>query len=483
MSSDEFAIRVKNLSKCYQIYDRPQDRLKQSIFPRLQKLVGRSAKPYFHEFWALKDLSFKVRKGETIGIIGRNGSGKSTLLQLICGTLTPTTGSVEVNGRVAALLELGAGFNPEFTGRENVYLNGAVLGLSKEEIDERFEEIVAFADIGEFIEQPVKTYSSGMFVRLAFAVQACVEPDIFIVDEALAVGDIFFRQKCYRRLETLRNNGTSILLVTHAMLDVEQFCQRAILLDHGKEIFQGGASEAVKRYYLVEERHRFISEKSVATAPTAPFESNSVTNKDEFFWPKPEAFLDISAIPQISNGWARCIGIALCDQNGRPCKAYQQGETASFFYEFELLRDIEVPIGGISIASDKGIIIHGKSTLEYGSDVPALVKKQLRLRFRQDINLAIACGEYTFTVGLATIDHLNYELRSEYSYQDLATKTFRLCHLCNVAVFSIFPRKSGTPVQLLHHGIADLPGRCNVLTIDVNPSDMKQEFPITEEIG
>ncbi|HYE37782.1 ABC transporter ATP-binding protein [Methylocaldum sp.] len=481
MSSDEIAIRANNLSKCYQIYDRPQDRLKQSIVPRLQRLVGRSPKPYFREFWALKDLSFEVRKGETVGIIGRNGSGKSTLLQMICGTLTPTTGSVEVNGRVAALLELGAGFNPEFTGRENVYMNGAVLGLSKEEIDERFEDIVAFADIGEFIEQPVKTYSSGMFVRLAFAVQACVEPDVFIVDEALAVGDIFFRQKCYQRLETLRSNGTSILLVTHAMLDVEQFCQRAILLDHGQEIFQGSASEAVKRYYLVEQQNRFSPEKAVTPAPVASCESDFGTIKEGFFWPEPDAFLDISAISQVSNGWARCTGIALCDKNGRPCKVFQQGETASFFYEFELLRDIEVPIGGIVIANDKGIIVHGKSTLEYGSDVPKWVKKLSRLRFRQDIDLAIGCGEYTFTVGLATIDDVNYSLRSEYSHQDLTTKILRLCHLPNMEIFTVFPRKNGAPVQLLHHGMADLPGKCHVLTTEANSSDVRWEAPMVEE--
>jgi lipopolysaccharide transport system ATP-binding protein len=459
MSSDEFAIRATNLSKCYQIYDRPQNRLKQSIFPRLKKLVGRSAKPYFREFWALKDLSFEVRKGETIGIIGRNGSGKSTLLQLICGTLTPTTGSVEVNGRVAALLELGAGFNPEFTGRENVYLNGAVLGLSKDEIDERFEEIVAFADIGEFIEQPVKTYSSGMFVRLAFAVQACVEPDVFIVDEALAVGDIFFRQKCYRRLETLRNNGTSILLVTHAMLDVEQFCQRAILLDHGKEIFQGGASEAVKQYYLVEQQSRLSFEKAAPPLQVKSYEPGFDVKEEDFFWPKPEAFLDISAIPQISNGWARCTGIALCDKDGKPCKVFQPGETASFFYEFELDQSIETPIGGIVIQNDKGVIVHGKHSLQYNSKVPPHVNKGARLRFRQDINLCIAVGEYTFEVGLAMIGENDYLCRLQFSYDELRSRIFRLCHLPNVSIFAI---ALSSVCQPLHHGLADLPGHCRL---------------------
>ena len=185
-------IRVENLSKCYQIYDKPQHRLWQGLF--------RGRKQFFREFWALKDVSFEVRRGETVGIIGRNGSGKSTLLQMICGTLTPTSGTIDVRGRVGALLELGAGFNPEFTGRENVYMNGSILGLTREEIDARYEDIVAFADIGQFIDQPLKTYSSGMYVRLAFAVIANIEADVLVIDEALAVGDAFFVQKCMRFL-------------------------------------------------------------------------------------------------------------------------------------------------------------------------------------------------------------------------------------------------------------------------------------------
>src|SRR5436309_2773204 len=204
MSSDEIAIRVSDLSKCYHIYDRPPDRLKQSTLPRLQRLIRQPSRQYYREFWALKDVSFEVKNGETVGIIGRNGSGKSTLLQIICGTLTPTSGTIETSGRIAALLELGSGFNPEFTGRENVYMNAAVLGLSKGEIDERFDEIAAFADIGEFIEQPVKIYSTGMYVRLAFSVIAHVDAEILVVDEALAVGDAVFTQKCMRFIRSFQ---------------------------------------------------------------------------------------------------------------------------------------------------------------------------------------------------------------------------------------------------------------------------------------
>lgn len=238
MSSSDIAIRVQNLSKCYPIYDAPRDRLKQFVVPRLQGLVGRkTAKQYFREFWALRDVSFEVKKGETVGIIGRNGSGKSTLLQIICGTLNPTKGGVETRGRIAALLELGAGFNPEFTGRENVYLNAAVLGLSNEEIDTRFDEIAAFADIGDFIERPVKTYSSGMMVRLAFAVAIHVDPEILIVDEALSVGDAYFQAKCAHRIRSIISKGVTVLFVSHDTASVKSLCSRAILLDSGRSLF------------------------------------------------------------------------------------------------------------------------------------------------------------------------------------------------------------------------------------------------------
>ena len=209
---EDIVISVRNLSKRYEIYDRPQDRLKQFFWPSFQKLIGQAPKKYFRDFWALNDISLEIKRGETVGIIGRNGSGKSTLLQLICGTLNLTAGSIQTRGRIAALLELGAGFNPEFTGRENVFLNGALLGLSRTEIERHFDEIAAFADIGEHIDQAVKTYSSGMFVRLAFAVQAHLQTDILIVDEALAVGDVFFQQKCARFMRDRLTNCTKLVL-------------------------------------------------------------------------------------------------------------------------------------------------------------------------------------------------------------------------------------------------------------------------------
>ena len=247
-NSSDIAIRVQNLSKCYQIYDRPHDRLKQSLYPRLQRLIGKPPKRYCNEFWALKNISFEVKKGETIGIVGKNGSGKSTLLQLVTGTLAPTTGTIEVNGRLAALLELGSGFNPEFTGRENVYLNGTILGLSNDEIDDKLDAILAFADIGDFIDQPVKTYSSGMYVRLAFAIQANIDPDILVVDEALAVGDAYFVHRCMLRFHDLQQRGCTIIVVSHDASSIKRLCRRVLWLDQGRLIDFGGSSRIVDNY-------------------------------------------------------------------------------------------------------------------------------------------------------------------------------------------------------------------------------------------
>jgi lipopolysaccharide transport system ATP-binding protein len=233
------AIRVCDLSKRYQVYDSPQDRLKQSVVPRLARFIRLQGRDYFREFWALRDVSFDVGRGETVGIVGRNGSGKSTLLQIICGTLTPTAGQIEATGRVAALLELGSGFNPDFTGRENVYLNGRVLGLTKAQIDARFDAIEEFAGIGDFVNQPVRTYSSGMTVRLAFAVAINVDPEILVIDEALAVGDELFQRKCFSKIQEIRNKGATILFVSHSGSAVVELCDRAILLDDGELLAVG----------------------------------------------------------------------------------------------------------------------------------------------------------------------------------------------------------------------------------------------------
>jgi len=246
-------IRVEGLSKCYHIYERPQDRLKQAVLPRLARAArafgARRELRYFREFWALRSVSFEVRRGESMAILGRNGAGKSTLLQLIAGTLTATSGRAVVQGRVAALLELGSGFNPEFTGRENVFLNASLLGLSEDQTRERFDDIASFADIGPFMEQPVKTYSSGMMMRLAFAVQTAVQPEVLIVDEALSVGDARFQKKCFARFETYRAAGGTVLFVTHDSGLVSEVCSKAMILEQGEVYDQGEPHRIVREYH------------------------------------------------------------------------------------------------------------------------------------------------------------------------------------------------------------------------------------------
>jgi lipopolysaccharide transport system ATP-binding protein len=369
MSSD-IAIRVEGIAKCYQIYNKPGDRLKQFIIPRFKRLFGKKPSSYFSEFWALNDVSFEVKRGETLGIIGRNGSGKSTLLQIICGTLSPTRGSVQTNGRIAALLELGSGFNPEFTGRENVYLNAAVLGLTKEEIDTRFDNIVAFADIGQFIEQPVKSYSSGMMLRLAFAVIAHVNADILIVDEALAVGDAFFTQKCMRFLRDFMVNGT-ILFVSHDTGSVKSLCNTAIWLDKGK-LLEIGTPKDVSEMYL----QAFYDEQQGAsnTKKLKPTIAQSI-GKAEKTKDQRQDFINASNLRndlQIFNfnpdnnsfgkAGAQICDVKLLDEKEIPLNWVVGGELVKLRIIAQAHEFLEAPIVGFFVKDRLGQILFGDNT-------------------------------------------------------------------------------------------------------------------------
>lgn len=467
MSSDEVVVDVRDLSKRYEIYNTPRDRLKQLVLPRLHRaaqsagiafgMQRRRLPPrYFREFWALESVSFQVRRGESLGIIGRNGSGKSTLLQILAGTLAQTSGNVEVMGRIAALLELGSGFNPEFSGKENVFLNGRILGLTQKEIEGRYDRIVEFADIGEFIDQPVKTYSSGMFVRLAFAVQAHIDASVVIIDEALAVGDVFFRQKCYARLEQLRNSGAAILLVSHSMPDVEQYCDRALLLDHGLPRFLGPSSDAAKHYYLLyQTKNREVNKQ----APESAILQTQGNNNASIDRPLPEAFINMTSSSQIGNGQAHCVELALCNDAGQPCSSFHQGDLAVFYCEYELVENIGIPIFGVVVANDRGIIVHGKNAWQFDDEVPMGLAGTSRLVCRQEIRLLLAPGEYTFEVGLAAVTPLEWERRRQISHEEWASFYTTVCVVTNAGHFSIgFAMKNGVAV-LTHHGVADLPGR------------------------
>jgi lipopolysaccharide transport system ATP-binding protein len=457
--SNEPAVRVQGLGKMYRIYQRPQDRLKQMLLSRLGWQWG-------HEFWALRQVSFAVERGERLGIIGRNGSGKSTLLQIIAGIMAPSAGEVLVSGRVSALLELGSGFNPEFTGRENAIMNGTILGIPAPEMESRLDQIAAFADIGEFFDQPVKLYSSGLFLRLAFAVATSVDAEIVLIDEALAVGDVFFQQRCYRRLEALRDKGVSVLLVSHSMADIEQFCQRAILLDRGEMVFLGRAVEAVRQYYLLDQSMRLAAFPDDAAAAPGTESASRAAGAGTSRWPAPEAFLDISGVSQASNGWARCTGVALCDHEGRPQQIFAQGQMASFFYEFELLRDLEVPIGGLQMYNSKAVLVHGRNTLQYDCSVPLSMTLGGRVRFRHDVRLDLGVDEYTFEVGLATIRREHFERRTLYPEHVLHSHIVRVCHLAVAGRFTVVPARDAVRSRgRRFYGVAGLEGNCEVAAV------------------
>jgi lipopolysaccharide transport system ATP-binding protein len=374
MSSDEIAIKVENLSKCYQIYDNPNDRLKQFILPRLTRLLGQKPKQYFRQFWALKGVSFEVKKGETVGIIGRNGSGKSTLLQMICGTLTPTSGSIQTNGRIAALLELGSGFNPEFTGRENIYMNASVLGLSNQEIDARFKDIVAFADIGDFIEQPVKTYSSGMTVRLAFAVIAHVDADILVVDEALAVGDAVFVQKCNRFIRGFVERGT-LLFVSHSTQSVLELCDRSIWLKHG-EVSQDGSAKEVVRHYAAYVHQQINADLTIAVTkrvaatvqknPDKSLDTRSAMLANSNLKFKIELFSFDFNSAHWGAGGAEITDVEILDDSGEKLSILEDCGIVLVRVHCKANEELLRPIVGISIRNQRGMeLISENSNLTY----------------------------------------------------------------------------------------------------------------------
>ena len=402
--SSKIAIKVENLSKCYHMYEQPRDRLKQFLLPRLSRMANLPQKNYYREFWALKDVSFEVKKGETVGIIGRNGSGKSTLLQMICGTLNQTSGSITARGRIAALLELGSGFNPEFTGRENVYLNATILGLEKDEIDSRFDEITAFADIGEFIDQPVKTYSSGMMVRLAFAVQAQVEPNILIVDEALAVGDAKFQARCFERLKKLKDCGTSILLVTHSTEQIVTHCSRAVLLDHGHVVESGDPNQVVNRYLdllfgKVRKHPEPTNETGASTLP------NDQTAESLHF--DSEAFATRPGYNPLEHRWgdgaAKITDFCLYSNDESYPPALNTGETISLQVAVKFIETLERPIFGITIKTKEGVTVYGTNSEKL--DITQLKSKGLageQIIIKANLVCRLAPGDYFISLGIAT---------------------------------------------------------------------------------
>jgi len=390
---EEVAISLKNVSKAYKRYARPVDRLKEILLP------GNS---YVQEFWALQDINLEVKTGETLGIIGQNGSGKSTLLQIIAGTLTPTTGEVWVNGRVSALLELGSGFNPEFTGRQNVFFNGRILGLSQEEIADKFDDIAAFAEIGDFIDQPVKTYSSGMVVRLAFAVVANTEPKILIVDEALAVGDAKFQARCMKRIRQLKEQGVTILFVSHDSSSVKMLCKSAVLIDCGRILEIGEPKEVVNHYIALlcsdrSETDIDLDSKDIASVAKIENHGNVVKSNQEI------------ALHRHGNKIATIKDAKVLDlAHNEEIKKVETGTTFQILVLLEAQAKLSGYIVGISIRNLLGLVMYGTNTHLMGIQLPELRKgEQLTVFFQ--IPCSLNKGIYTVTVGIHSEENISYD--------------------------------------------------------------------------
>jgi len=412
MSSNDVAIKVKELGKRYEIYDEPGDRLKQFFIPRVRAIFGLKHRQYFKEFWALKNVSFELNRGETLGIIGRNGSGKSTLLQIICGTLNPTHGNVRTHGRVAALLELGSGFNPEFTGKENVYMNAAVLGLEKEEIDIRFDDIVSFADIGDFINQPTKTYSSGMLVRLAFAVIAHVDADILVVDEALAVGDAIFTQKCMRFIREFQKKGT-LLFVSHDMGSVLNLCESALWLGNG--LIKGiGDSKTVSEEYLQYTQQEMYGTKvslthaGITSAKKAPA---SIANEAI----KYDANFTFDNNLEGASGWKTGVAeirtVVFRDQFEIEKSVFKGGEDVFIEIVAHTIAPLENPIIGFILKDRLGQDIFGENTLTFtlANPIKIAADSAFKAEFRFRLPM-LSNGTYSLMASVADGDqHKNIQ--------------------------------------------------------------------------
>lgn len=385
-------VNFRNVSKSYSIYDTPGD--------RLAELVSGNRLKRHRDFWALQDISFEIKRGETFCILGENGSGKSTLLQLVAGILQPTSGSVEVNGRISALLELGAGFNPEFTGRDNVYLNGAILGLSTREVDSFYGSIVDFAEIGDFIHQPVKTYSSGMVVRLAFAVAIHVKPEILLVDEALSVGDIYFRQRCMRKVHELRSQGVTILFVSHAIGDVKAIGDRALWLDRGEMRDLGSTEQVVPRYLA-----------AMAAKDSAYVEHHPAQATGALLDSAPEV---VTRIPNVDHrhgdGRAKIIGIAVVSEDGTPLPILEPSSRVVVRISVRAEEDIASPNVGFMLRNHLGIDFAGTNVLRQGHQLPPLRRNQVvTVDFHLDLP-ELYPGAFSFSPAIADGNLTNYKM-------------------------------------------------------------------------
>ena len=396
---NDIAIKVNNVSKLYKLYDRNIDRLRDSL--------GLTRSKRYKEHYALHNISFDIEKGECVGIIGTNGAGKSTILKIITGVLSPTEGEVNIDGRISALLELGAGFNSEYTGIENIYLNGTMIGFTKEEIDTKLDDILAFADIGDFVHQPVKTYSSGMFVRLAFAVAINIDPEILIVDEALSVGDVFFQLKCFKKFEEFKAKGKTILFVSHDLSSIEKYCDKAILLDHGRNVAEGKPIDIINKYKKImtgmtveeveeQEKNRLNKKK------TASDTGNGNVNQDDIPWKD-----QLQSNPNVDEYGAmdaKIVDYGIFDEEGLLTTTLMKGSRFTIKSKVRFNTKIEEPIFTFTFKTTKGQDITGTNTMIEKVSIGTAQEGEVYVAsFEQEMNLQ--GGNYLLSISCTSIDN------------------------------------------------------------------------------
>jgi lipopolysaccharide transport system ATP-binding protein len=469
--TSQILLDVRDACKMYHLWESPRSRLIYGLWSQvpswapkhLIKLAQARKAKLGHDFYALQDISLQLRRGESVAVLGRNGCGKSTLLQIICGTLQPSGGIVTRRcRRIAALLELGSGFNPEFTGRENVYLNGAVLGLAKGEIDARFEEILEFAEINRFIDQPVKTYSSGMMVRLAFAVQVQLDPELLIIDEALAVGDVFFQQKCFAYMRRLKERGCSFLIVSHDTSAIQQFCDRGIVLVEGRKHFEGASRDAIREYHLTVTAHRD------SVPPVRRSESVKQEAEMRNTLVEPERWIEVTDSSGDATAPAKLTRWSCADASGKVVDHFSPGQKIRLFVEFECAVAVQEASTGFGIRDRTGQMIHGKNQYQMGFGTRICLEPRFIIQSEFSFTCHLTSGEYT--VEFSLIDILQRSSQPQDTVQRSVPDEYYqvLRHTPPVGRFAVILDGLDTIRRRGHFGMVDVDAQTRFRIISAN---------------